>query len=783
MEGTVESVYSSYACKYLEMGYQPIPVMGKEAVLKGWQLYSRTAMDEITLRQIEGRYQHPDMGVAFVCGLGVFAIDIDTDDARLDILDLIPATPMRKRGATGFTVFYRYNGEELKSQRSRVFPIEMLGTGAYSVVPPSPHPSSESARYIWQGEEASLSDLTLIEDPEALFEKLKRFCLSHSILRPVKSARPNSDEGNVIDPDNKAKPVGLGVGSRNQHLSDVSYAMACQMKQHGKTEHDLAIDLLAEDDRAHGDRAWFRDPAEHRNKLTPLARAEQMVSRAVKKASTVGDMLEKYEIKIGPRADVKITEGGEGSPPEELPRLAVEEVPGLVEIASPNGYAALINQVPLLKMYAAYIEQKAPKHYSPALTMGSGLVLLGASASNLYHVNEATPNLLVLNCAVTGFGKDIVQKCLKRILNDVRRTSKIDAKGEAVNGAYNYVGFSRYSSSNAIYKNLAQNNRRIRVDVQDEVSYLLGKITDKRGPLSGAIETMSELWSATHDILEANAVMDKDRKIQPVANPCLLWLGSTTPIGMKEILDNEVLSKGLGSRMLYFIENRTLLDMDEPFRLKRKDLDTVPQGLFGPLSELLTREPAYLDPEININEPPSLKRIKVEEPMADREGLERWLGAKQKEILKYCSLRAERSGGDLGQEDRVTIMLTRRVEMILRLLSVWFVGHGCERPIETEALEWANQICSYSLGNVEAYAQRAGESVVDKAQRAIRAKYKGKPPVKRARIMEDIRKVLQQNGAGSQFNLDSKIEAEMRRSGYVQDAGHNGHRQPLVCIM
>ena len=744
----------------MEMGYQPIPVLGKASVLEGWSAFSSQKMDEIAIHQIEGRFSRiAELGVAFVCGNDYFAIDIDSDDERLRAL--MPDTPMKKRGATGFTFFYR--GPAVQSRRSRLFPVELLSNGTYTVVPPSPHPKDD-CRYSWiEGTSAvPVEELTEISDPSELFTMIEEYCRDNAIMRPVKQVAAGGD---TVSEGDDVKSPGLGVGGRNNHLTAVAYALACHMRLKNKSEDDIAAELLAEDERAHGANAWLADPKEHRNKLTPLQRAKKMIAAAVKKATAQGDLLAEYKIEIGSNADLKITDS---IVEDEVVVHSVERVPGLIEIASPAEYQALIDQVPLLKLYAAYIKQRAPKHYSPALTLGSGLVLLGACASNLYEMNEATPNLLVLNCAVTGFGKDIVQKGLKRILNEVKRA-----------GGPNYIGFSRYSSSAAIYKNLAQNNRRVRVDVQDEASYLLGKINDKRGPLNGAVEALSELWSATHDVLDENAVMDKERRISAVANPCLLWLGSTTPIGMKEILDNELLSKGLGSRILYFIENRTLLDMKEPFKLKKRIVEYVSPELFDPIYQYLVRDPQLLDSRVNVSESPAMKLVRVEEPAADRDAIERWLAVCQQSVLKHCAERAARMGGDANQEDRVAIMLSRRVEMILRLLSTWFVGHRGERAIGEEALVWANQICAFSLGNVEAYAQRAGEALVDKVQRVVRAKLKGKT-AKRARVMDEIRKALQPFGRS---DMDIKIEAELRRNGYIQDAGQNLHRQPIVKIL
>jgi hypothetical protein len=742
----MDSVFHHYAGRFLEQGFQPIPVIGKVTPLTGWQRYSTDRIDDIALHQMEGTFEtYRDLGVALVMGRGVFSIDIDSDDEGL--IALLPETPMQKRGEKGVTAFYRVEGEPLSTKRSRVFPVELLAVGAYTVVPPSAHPTKD-VRYKWHAGTSAvdINELPALSTHEAetLFHRLEEYCRDNDVLRPVKAVRePESatGEGGVQAPS-------PGAGGRNNYLTLAAYAMVCQMKMKGRTAAQLADDLLAEDDRAHGAAAWFRDPKEHRNRLTPLARAQAMIDRALKKAEAQNEITAEYKIEIGN----DLAPGESTLAEEERPAL-VSTTPRLIELARPSDYQRLIEGVPLLKAFAVHVSQHA-ENYSPALTLGSGLVLLGACASNIYEFNEATPNLFVLNCAISGMGKEAAQAGLKNILAEVRRS-----RGPV------YEGFSRYSSSAGIYRNLAQNNRRIRVDVQDEVSKLLGRLSDRQGPHTETVESLSELWSASHRLLTPNAVNDKERRTAEVANPCLLWLGSTTPVGMRSILANDVFAKGLGSRILYFIDHRGMADLDSTFRLRSKRAATrLAPELIDAFYQLLTREPEYRDARIDVNESPSTKAIVCSQPHGDLDAIEAWLGALKAEIIAYAVKRTKTIGTEAAEDDRLCIMLSRRIEIICRLLSIWYVGHQGLRPLGLEACEWANQVCSYSLGAVEQYARQRGSSPLEVVKERVLLAFKGQT-VRQDNVRRRVRAELKVVGIDDNGNVAQRLMNEMGADG------------------
>lgn len=82
---------------------------------------------------------------ALVCGnvSGIVALDIDTNEPEGNrVYELAGASPVRKKGSKGFTAFYRFNGElstNWKRPDDKSPIVELLANKRLTTIPPSPH--------------------------------------------------------------------------------------------------------------------------------------------------------------------------------------------------------------------------------------------------------------------------------------------------------------------------------------------------------------------------------------------------------------------------------------------------------------------------------------------------------------------------------------------------------------------------------------------------------------------------------------------------------------------
>lgn len=149
------NIFASNALAYWQAGYSVIPVNGKRAFLPNWSQFCERLP---TQEEIENWCRHyPNCNIAICMGSasGIIALDYDNDveGEHAEIIAQVPDSPVKKKGAKGFSAFYRYS-----SEKSRSFPVkgvtslDVLSTGKACVIPPSVHPDTGKP-YVWLGDD------------------------------------------------------------------------------------------------------------------------------------------------------------------------------------------------------------------------------------------------------------------------------------------------------------------------------------------------------------------------------------------------------------------------------------------------------------------------------------------------------------------------------------------------------------------------------------------------------------------------------------------------------
>jgi len=152
------SPYAAVAKRLIDMGYSAIPVLPgskrpgqySKGVWYGendWQRFGDRLPKqyEITIWS-----NWPDAGVCVVLDDVVKVVDIDSDDEDLiaSVLAALPACSVRKRGAKGFSLFYR-GSADIVSRPFNIKPngasrairaVDLLAKGRQTVLPPTVHP-------------------------------------------------------------------------------------------------------------------------------------------------------------------------------------------------------------------------------------------------------------------------------------------------------------------------------------------------------------------------------------------------------------------------------------------------------------------------------------------------------------------------------------------------------------------------------------------------------------------------------------------------------------------
>lgn len=671
-----ENIFSTFSANIYELGYNVIPVHGKIAFTPGFQTWSTRRQEQIEIDQLIYENFDQSTGIGVVMGHGVFCIDVDTDDQR--VIDLLPPTPMMKYGQKGITAFYRTNKEIRTKAETKVLPVELLGVGRYTVVPPSMHPTSKG-RYEWRGEGlVELADLPLV-DGVAVYESMKAYCIKHGITRPTKAAleamndTANSELG-------RSAPLQYGIGFRNNYLTSVAYSIACGMLV-DKIDTAEAVDRLMEVDRTcHKSMPYFTDPDECKGKPS-VQFASEFFHRALRAAEAAGDVLPFIDLD-------NMTWGTVTSDDDDDDQAATYMFP----ILSHGEYQEMLMSCKYMAYFARYVYEGAAD-YSPVLTMGGALALFSILSSNIYSLNGARTNFYIQNAADSGVGKAAPHNAVSRVLRESR-------------GGQSLLGFDSYRSAQGIYTGFNMNPRHARIDIQDEIGELFTKSEGKESHVSAAPDVLNKLYSLSNDRLLKQAKIGADKgdgKVLSVSNPFLTWFATGTTFGFKSFIGNRsVVNKGLAGRMVFCIDDRKV-------EAKVRQLDRYANVLMPCDAALM----AYVNELLSLS--PSTPKSSGYDLMADSmivPLIPQEVGISP-EVMKYASERVFaafdkpmmdmlHANSSHDEPPPIAVILRRQSELMMKLACVWWVAQG--RPaggVTREAFDWAIRIQIGGIAQVE----------------------------------------------------------------------------------
>ncbi|CAB4122655.1 Protein of unknown function DUF3987) [uncultured Caudovirales phage] len=213
IDTSTQSPFERRAYAYIERGYSVIPIApgtkrpgswSQEHGWRGmhdWERYFGRMPTEL---ELEHWYTWPGAGLGLLLGKqsGVVALDRDYDAPGTDALErIIPYTPVKKKGAKGYTAFFRYNNERSCSfniNEARV--LDVLAEGRQTLMPGTIHPDGHTYIYLTEDllEDYDPADLPVL--PDDFLDQVAK------VLAPYQTDQDKKYQKKTIAlPDNDAK--------------------------------------------------------------------------------------------------------------------------------------------------------------------------------------------------------------------------------------------------------------------------------------------------------------------------------------------------------------------------------------------------------------------------------------------------------------------------------------------------------------------------------------------------------------------------------------------------
>lgn len=222
-----ESPYERRAYAYLERGYSVVPIApgtkrpGQYSESEGWRgLFDWERFNQRLPTDLELAiwYTWPRAGIGLLTGKlsGVIGLDRDYDAPGTDALErMIPYTPVKKKGAKGYTAFFRYNGEKSCSFNiggARV--LDVLSDGRQTLMPGTIHPDGHTYIYLTEDLLEDYDPADLPQLPDDFLEQVAR------TLAPYQTQEDTKYQRKAL-PDNN-DPINTDLSIQAEYFRDLN---------------------------------------------------------------------------------------------------------------------------------------------------------------------------------------------------------------------------------------------------------------------------------------------------------------------------------------------------------------------------------------------------------------------------------------------------------------------------------------------------------------------------------------------------------------------------------
>lgn len=679
-----QSPYALVGAKLVDNGYSCIPCrpgskrpgsmsFGEWYGKNDWQQYCDRLPSEFETRAWS---KWPDAGVCMALGLGgVVAVDIDTDDPEMcaALAAVIPPSPVAKRGAKGFTAFYRatpavksaaynVNGERV---------VDLLAHGKQTVLPPTLHP--ENGRpYIWVTDD-TLEFVTperLPELPDDIAERIAD-ALDPFGYTPMHAPRPNGDGyGNSIWRDLNSAALSrledwvpaLDLPKLKPNHKGYLAVAFWRPSNRGRPLHDRNSNLkITRDgikDFHDGDRGY-----------TPL----DLVMAALGCGLDYADQWLRERLGYQ-EPDLYGLEPWFPKPPANEPEVDAPTMPApqVATVAAPR--ASVDPFTPqaaggLLQVISQWILDNGRRPVREFAILGALSFVSALYGRRFVGPTGAGLNVYMVGVAGPGFGKDHPQKALRTLATDTA-LDKLIGPGEVTSGS-------------AIEK--AVRREPCFIMPWDEIGVVLQSVNGRTASSWAQTirKVLLELYGLSTGIWTGKEHADPKREAAtPIHCPTVSLLGMTTPTTFYKGLTEESLSDG-------FVARLTVIEaLNRPDRHVAPPLIVTPPSLVAALKQVTTDMPKvggnmsrYAAGDMR----PSLHAV----PWESEDVEKRWI-----EIEDWQIAEIEENGASDGVVGRAAEQTIKYATM--RALS----RDGSRARVTRDDIEWGYAIVQRSLDSI-----------------------------------------------------------------------------------
>lgn len=708
-----ESPYERRAYVYLERGYSVIPIApgtkrpGSWSAAEGWKgMYDWERYSERLPTELETEhfYKWPGAGIGLLTGKlsQVVGLDRDYDCPGTDALErLIPWSPVKKKGAKGYTAFYRYNGEKSCSFNiggMRV--LDVLSDGRQTLMPGTIHPDGHTYVYLTEDclEDFDPSELPVL--PDDFLEQVAR------VLAPYQNDEDRKYQKKHIAPPDNAGHINTDLSIQAEYFRDLNRQALARL--------DQWVPKLIPTARPERDGyrcvATWRNAEKHNVGVHPHGIFDFGGNYGM---TPIDLVMYANQIKFGQAADalrgcLSLQEpepivfssqpAAVNQQPASAPVLpwlknaqAAPPAPVMVpsdtsidpEPAVPN---FILNPPGILGDIARWITATAPKE-QPELSVAAAISLCSVVMGRSYKTqfNNFT-SLYMVMVAKSTEGKEHPQSAVEKILTAA--------------GLERLLGGSGYTSAGGVHSALLKSPCHI--VMIDEMGKLL-KLSRVKGNAhsEAAIDKLVEAFGRLDGVMRpptySNMTLSKSQAAgteRIVHNPAITLLGATTPGTFYDNLSNDLVKDGFLGRCIVVESKRPrqLTQFVERTNPPAKIVDwcksvhlsqAAPQGDLAALA--IAEMPATV----------------IDLPMSD-------------ECLTLLTEidKAMNDAKDMAESDGLDMILGRTVEKAMRLaLIVAKTRNKNAKEVSRADLQWAiDYVQHYDLALVRAVREKRFEN-------------------------------------------------------------------------
>lgn len=552
-------------------GYSVIPLApgSKYPALDRWSEFcSRLPDDTEHARWMDWRAANAGLCLGSASGVMALDFDDDVDGLHARILSLVPESPVAKRGAKGFTAFYRFTGQRSHGYSVRgVRVLDVLSQGRQTVLPPSLHPAGGAYQWVTARTLADVSPDDLPEiTPEAMQAVVSLFRPEPARAQPTTYNEPYREAGaddirealRHIPSDDYDLWIRMGMALR-EHMGDRGMAI---WEQWSATSSKYSAPEIPKKWRS------FR-----RTDITIASLFYTAMDYGYIPASRMPDHPDT------PR--VVIEEGGNLRPVSRIVTTPQADTP---RPSPATGHSDILNPPGLVGRIAAWINETSI-YPQPVLAVAASVACVGvAMAHKVQSPTRLRTNFYMMGLAPSGAGKDHARDCVTTLL--IRSGLEALVSGIPASGA-------------GLLTSLREGGGRCLIQ-WDEFGRVLKNLTHKnagshqRDILTYLIELFSSAKSMYAGVQYANH--DGKMKRTPIDQPCLSVYATTVPERFFQSLTSDDAIDGFLARWLVLESKDYTLKPATP----KGDVNDPPDELLEALRRW-KEAPSNYDPKGNID--------------------------------------------------------------------------------------------------------------------------------------------------------------------------------------